>query len=582
MKQLVPVSFLLQFLLFATIPSTVRAQDLPGAPSNWQTAPAGTLVIAMDNVNQACSVPTGGTYLFNLKSYGLAVFLLDVNYKLQWAIRSGKTKDAVDFSAIAERVLPNYTAATSYDFQAGPILIFPQDTAGANYAIRVFNSALPDSCKVKVYKLTADALVDVRYTLTRPPKAALFNDSCDIHRNFMEMASVPTMNYDCVPNALTLRSGCYTIATDPHTVPGQLSPYDADSIYNFVMAGGNFLAECEGVKTFETLKQYQSVTGVLVDPPSPQSAQYNNNVMYDNADMAFAQYQGIYRPWTRGAVKLWTYASANTNNFYSVVRCRRNADINYQFGATVSKLTADTGSVVFYLGNHEFFTHDCHTCVGGAANSEAEVNGIRMYLNAVLVPSKFLNCVNVYDIPLAVIMGDFTATKRSTGGALLKWTSLTERDHSRYFIEHSADGKNYKTVGEIAGKGDSEIGYAYEFFHKETNKGINYYRLRLSSNGGKQTFSEVRKLLFGGNDQLLNIFPNPATGMTSLLIDSRDGDKIQVRVYDLAGREVLQTGCTVQGQKTELNIDKLVRGLYSIIVTTENGMQHRGRLIVAN
>lgn len=581
MKRLTLYLKIALLLLVPPVGSDLKAQDYPLAIPNMQPVPAGTLVIAMDNINQSCSAPTGGTYLFNLKSYGLAIFMLDVNYKLQWAIRSGKLKDEIDFSTAAERIAPSYTSAATRDFRAGPLLILPGDTAGATYAIKIFNNGLPDSCKVKVYRLTAPVVADIRYTLTRPPKAALFNDSCDIHRNFMEMASVPIMNYDCVPNALTLRSGCYTIATDPHTVPGDLSPYDADSIYNFVMAGGNFLAECEGIKTFETLKKYQSVTGVVNDPPTGLSAQFNNNVLYENADMAYGQFQGVFRPWTRGAVKVWTYGSATANNFYPVVRCRRNSDLTYQYSATVSKMTSDTGSVVFYLGNHEFFTNDCHTCVAGTVNGEAEVNGIRMYLNAVLVPSKFQRCVNIFDIPLAVVMGEFTATRRVDGVAILRWSSLTEKDNMVFNIEHSTDGSNFTGIGEVAGRGDTERGFEYDFLHKEVSKGINYYRLRMVSTTGKSTFSETRKIIIGHKQMPLNIYPNPVMGRANLLLDANDGERIQVNVIDLTGRIVKEQVLVVKGQSATLALHDLSRGMYSVVVYRESGEQQRGKVMVA-
>ena len=561
--------------------AVTRAQDIPIAIPDIKTAPAGTLVIAMDNINQACSAPTSGNYLFNLKSYGLAIFLLDVNYKLNWVIRTGKLKDGIDFTANAERIAPSYNSSSSRDFRAGPLVIFPSDTAGADYAIRIFNYGLPDSCKVKVYRLTAEVPVDVQYTLTRPPKAALFNDSCDIHRNFMEMASVPDMNYDCVPNAQSLRTGCYTIATDPHTMPSDLTPYDADSIYNFVMAGGNFLAECEGIKTFEALKKFQSATGVVNDAPTGQSAQFNSNVVYDNFDMAYAQFQGSYRPWTRGAVKVWSYASLPANNFYPVVRCRRNADLTYQYAATASKMTSDTGSVVFYLGNHEFFTHDCHTCVSGTVNGEAEVNGIRMYLNAILVPSKFLSCVNIYDIVLAAEIGNFTVTKRVDGAAMLNWTSLSEKDNLMYFIEHSSDGITFNTIGEIAGRGDTETGFNYDFLHKDIQKGVNYYRLRMFSTTGKQTYSQTRKVIIGHKKSVLNIFPNPVMGIANLMVDARDGERVQVTVIDLTGREVMKQMLVIKGQTASLALQDLGRGMYSILVTRDNGEQLKGKVLVA-
>src|SRR5688572_10745556 len=98
----------------------VKAQDLPGAAANLQTAPAGTIVIAMDNTNQSCSSinPSTGTYLFNLKAYGLAIYLLDLDFDLRWVIASGKSHDGIDFTATAERVTPSYLAPQSYDFRA--------------------------------------------------------------------------------------------------------------------------------------------------------------------------------------------------------------------------------------------------------------------------------------------------------------------------------------------------------------------------------------------------------------------------------------------------------------------------------
>ncbi|TAL45300.1 MAG: T9SS type A sorting domain-containing protein [Chitinophagaceae bacterium] len=580
MKLNLPVSGRRLLLVFtsAFIVIVTRAQDLPGAAANLQTAPAGTLVIAMDNTNQACSVkdPGSNSYLFNLKAYGLSVLLLNAQHRLQWVIKAGKAKDAVDFTATAERITPTYVAPQSLDFMAGPILIFPVDTLGISSSIDWFNSNLPDSCKVKVYRLQNATSVDVRYTLARPPRAALLHDTCDIHRNFMEMASVPTINYDCVPNAATLRSGCYTIATEPHITANELTSYDADSIYNFVMSGYNFLAECEGVQTFENLKLFQSTTGVIVDPSGGQYANFNNNVYYNNADMAYGQYQGTFRPWTRGAQKVWRYGSANTNNFYPVTSCKRDAADNLYYVATVSKMTADTGSLVFYLGNHEYYTNDCHTCVSGNTINEDEINGIRLYLNAVLIPTKVMHC-----LPLPVVLKEFTANKLREETVLVKWSSLDEEDHAFYIVEHSTDGKNFTSAVRVPRHGDSEEGFQYEFLHTTPQSGINYYRLKIVTVSGKPTYTDVRKVIIGSKNQIFNIYPNPAAGKTILMLDVKDGERLQVSVYDAAGRQEKQIIVIVKNQRTELNVEGLNRGIYWITATTANGEQFRSKLIVA-
>lgn len=584
MEQLYPIfkRRLFSLLVIFFVINNTKAQDIPGSYSNIKTAPAGSYVIAMDNITQASSSinTASNSYLFNLKSYGLAVFLLDVGYPLNWVIRAGKAKDEIDFTASVERVTPSYLAAQSLSFRSGPILIFPADTLAAASVIEIFNSFLPDSCKVKVYRLQSAVSVDVRYTLTRPPKAALLHDSCDVHINNMEMASVPTLNYDCLPNASTLRSQCYTIATDPHVVANDLTSYDADSIYNFVMAGGNFLAQCEAVQTFEELKKYQSLSGNISDPTGGQYNNFNNNVYYDNPDMAFGQYQGTYRPWIRGAQKVWRYNSANINNFYPVTSCRRNSGDNLYYVATASKMTSDTGSMVFYVGNHEYYSHDCHTCVGGTSVNEAEINGVRLYLNAILIPSKFMKCVNVFDIPLAVSLSDFTAFKRNNQTVQLDWEILDDDESTWYVVEHSKDGRIFNMIGKVDGKESSGDAGSYNFIHSNPGSGVNYYRIKIVTMGNKIAYSGVKKIIFDNKAELLHIFPNPAKGTIQLMIDVREGERLQVKLYNNGGQLAASRFIIIQNQKAELNIETLNKGLYMVVAVSAKGNIYRSKLVI--
>src|SRR5215204_3427677 len=159
MKQMYPNlrRIFILFLLIRNV-SFLSAQDIPGASANLQTAPAGSIVIAMDNTNQATSTINAatGTYLFNLKAYGLVTLFRNAGIYVNWVINTGKAKDGIDFTGTVERIYPSYVAPQTLDFRAGPFVVFPSDTLGADYLIQWFNYILPDSCKVKVYRLTAD------------------------------------------------------------------------------------------------------------------------------------------------------------------------------------------------------------------------------------------------------------------------------------------------------------------------------------------------------------------------------------------------------------------------------------------
>lgn len=584
MRQLYPNVRRIIFLILLTgNVSFLSAQDIPGASPSVQTAPAGTLVIAMDNTNQATSSinVASGTYFFNLKAYGLAVLFRNAGINLRWIINTGKAKDGIDFSATAERMYPSYVAAQSLDFRAGPFLIFPSDTLGADYLINWFNYSHPDSSKVKVYRLTQDVDVDVRYTLNTPPRIAILHDSCDIHQNFMGMASVPTVNFECVATASGLISGCYTMVTMPHMSVSDVGSTDEDSVYNFVMAGGNMLAECESVNSFESISRYQSITGVLDEPAVGDGFgnlnNFNNtgNVYYDNPDMAYAQYEGAFRPRVRGAFQMWRYMSATTNNFYSVTSCKRAPADDLYYVATASKLRSGLGGMSFLLGNHEYYTFECKTCASGSAQSVQEINGIRMYLNAIMVPTEIIPCV-ILDVKL----GDFTAIKQRNETVLLKWNTHSENDNSYFLIEHSVDGKIFTGIGKRLSNGNTSSGHSYNYTHANPVSGTNFYRLKMVDLNGKAEYSSVRRVVFGKDNYSITIFPNPAKNKATLMLDAKDGEELFVKVFDGAGRMVKQQIVIVKNQQSELKLEGLQTGVYAVIAVNKNGEQFKTKLMI--
>jgi len=359
-------------------------------------------------------------------------------------------------------------------------------------------------------------------------------------------------------------------------VPGDLSTYDSDSIYNFVMAGGNFLAECESVQTFENLRGYQSSSGAIADPTGGQYNNFNNNVFYDNPDMAYAQYQGTFRPWLRGAQKVWRYSSSNTNNFYSVTSCKRNGADNLHYVATVSKLTSGLGSLVFYLGNHEYKNYDCHTCTSSDLINEQEINGMRLYLNAIQIPTAIIPCV-VLDVKLA----DFTATKQTDETVLLKWNTFSENDNSYFLVEHSVDGKNFTAIAKQLSGGNTSSGHGYNYIHADPANGTNYYRLRMVDINGRAEYSSIRRVVFGKNNHSITIFPNPAKNKATLILDAKDGEELFVKLFDGAGRMIKQQIVIVRNQQSDLSLEGVQTGVYAVIAINKAGEQFKTKLMIS-
>lgn len=107
-------------LFFTGMGDCYSQNDLPSPSPNIQTITSGSLVIPMDNAMQSVSG------YFNLKAYGLVNHLLQNNIPVKWAIKAGKSKDGIDFSADAQRVKPSVQFANWFDFKCGhSLLIVP-------------------------------------------------------------------------------------------------------------------------------------------------------------------------------------------------------------------------------------------------------------------------------------------------------------------------------------------------------------------------------------------------------------------------------------------------------------------------
>nr|MBP6687186.1 hypothetical protein [Lacibacter sp.] len=480
--------------LFAVISANAQSsKDLPSPVANLQTLEAGSYVIPMDNTLQ---VNASGN--FNLKTYGLIVHLLNYGVKVKWAIKAGKAKDGTDFSGTATRLLPATTALPSvYNFLAGPFVISAADTTGVAAIVQAFytNNGLGGSDRPAVYKLTLASLnVDIRYNLTGfVPKGAVLNDGANtpVHLGYMTKAAIPTTNYTTA-SALDLLTRCFTFASEPHIDDSVMNTAYADAVRIFVSYGGNFLAQCEAILSYEnrTNGHFQSTNGFTKVNTNLTSAQ----TVYTNPDLAYSQYQGAFRIWQGGSVRNWVLSSGSSyqNNAHNHATGPSNTPV----GASVSKINGSTqaGGLIYYIGNHEF----------ASETSIESINGIRMYMNAFLTPTGLgLNCGVVGQSMMWVLslkLEEFTAQQKNEQ-AELTWKAGRSSSASQFIVERSTNGTTFREAGIVFSKTGVEEAVSYKF--KEPIRGANgtnlYYRIRTEDSRGKYEYSEVRVLKIGAS-----------------------------------------------------------------------------------
>ncbi|MBK8521793.1 MAG: T9SS type A sorting domain-containing protein [Ferruginibacter sp.] len=555
-------------MLLFTVLAFSQNKDLPNPVADPQTLPAGSYIIAMDNTNQ---VNTAG--YFNLKSYGLVVFLLNRNIKIKWVIKAGKLKDGIDFTASASKLKPIALGAAIHDFKAGPFVIFAADTAGVSILIDSFylnptggSPAVPltGNNRPSVYKTTADVPnVDIRYNLTDfKPKAAILKDGGneDIHVGFMGLAGIPDTNWR-VNLGQNLIISCFTFASEPHNDKVGTPDFDIaiHGIRAFVEFGGNFLAQCAAVESYENHIDHgylQTSTGI-----THHNAHYSND-KYSNSDLGFAQYDGYYHSTQTGHLQSWDINSSWVNNGYVIQNDPNIIGGINNIGASVSKFKdPDTrGGMVFYLGNHDF---------KNMAHLE-DINGIRMYMNAFLTPVA-INQFCTITPPLPISWYSFSATRYGVQ-VNLEWKTASETNNKYFYPERSADGVHFIALAKLNGAVNSNKINTYTF-NDVPGTGIFYYRIRQEDIDGKTSYSITRIIKVDSRSgSSLYIYPNPNRGVFSITF-GKDYIGRSMLLFDETGRQVYRQDKLMNAVTQQLNLANLSSGVYTAVFFFANNSE---------
>ncbi|MEM9917685.1 MAG: T9SS type A sorting domain-containing protein [Bacteroidota bacterium] len=172
--------------------------------------------------------------------------------------------------------------------------------------------------------------------------------------------------------------------------------------------------------------------------------------------------------------------------------------------------------------------------------------------------------------------------KMQEGKAMLDWQTASELNNEGFEIQRSLDGKNWKVLDFVPGAGNGQAIRTYDYIDVAPGAGITYYRLRQVDLDGKYVFSNVvsvenkeERAKFG------ELFPNPSkTGIVYLDYTSKVRETINISVYDLMGRMVMQERRQMdRGQSVvELLLSDAGKGLYTVVF--DDGTTQASRRIV--
>ena len=182
-----------------------------------------------------------------------------------------------------------------------------------------------------------------------------------------------------------------------------------------------------------------------------------------------------------------------------------------------------------------------------------------------------LNAGNCSISALPVELTHFHA-KPSENIVHLHWQTATEINNHRFELEHSINGKDFKSITTVSGAGFSSTPLNYEYTHRDPMPGINYYRLKQIDFDGTISMSQIETAEIAFKEPILSITPNPLQTNTlefeSVLLES---GQLDILILDSSGKLVLRANRRVEEgvNAIQLSVAELPKGMYWL--KTEDG-----------
>lgn len=165
---------------------------------------------------------------------------------------------------------------------------------------------------------------------------------------------------------------------------------------------------------------------------------------------------------------------------------------------------------------------------------------------------------------LPITLSYFSAAKTASS-AILKWGTASEFNFSHFVIERSINGKDFKEIGRVMGKGSSNKAASYSYEDLQYEKSMNYYRLKIVNKDGSFNYSKAENVDFSALPSV-KVFPIPARD--KIFIEGvSTADATVYTIIDINGKVIKQV--TASGSNYSINIESLATGTYYLRI--QNG-----------
>jgi len=140
----------------------------------------------------------------------------------------------------------------------------------------------------------------------------------------------------------------------------------------------------------------------------------------------------------------------------------------------------------------------------------------------------------------------------------LSWKTAQPELIDRFVIERSNDGNNWTTL-DIRPANDGLPVYNYNDLQPSAD--INYYRIKIIKKSGVTSYSSIRRVIVPGKNELVNIFPNPAS---KRIYVSGINSPFQLFLFDQTGKLIWKKKIAASPGLVEVDLPSVSKGIYII------------------
>ncbi len=168
---------------------------------------------------------------------------------------------------------------------------------------------------------------------------------------------------------------------------------------------------------------------------------------------------------------------------------------------------------------------------------------------------------------------DMVAAPAGLNAVEIRWSTQPEGAQFLYTVQHSLNGQQWNNITTLMGKQDPLAPNHYIAIDQTPTNGKNFYRVKRSSQGGLDIYSEVAEIELDINEQSsISIYPNPASNLLFIKNMMEYESDVQITVTTTKG-EVIHRNKIEKGvlQQLEIPLEDFAQGIYLVKIQFGDG-----------